>query len=1322
MIQLYNPGNTDYTQNGDITLIPTMANIHVILNGAWSAELSHPIDDEGRWKYIQEEAVIKMPSFLPDDQLFRIKKATKSDSGVVAEMEPIFYDSMGDCWLDDIRPTGDSGQTTLNLMLSPNSKYSGSSNISKAATAYYQNVNFMEALNGDIQQSFINRWGGEILFNNYTVIVNTEAGGDYGVELRYGKNIPTNGMSEEVDTRDVVTRIYPKGYNGVMMSNNGYVDSPLINNYPTIKSATITFENIKMAADAQEGDEDNGSIICNSQSELDSQLTLACQQQFDNGIDKPKVTISADMVLLQNTEQYKDFAILENVSLGDTIHCINNHLDIVTDARVKELEYDSIGKKVSSVVIGDFEPGYFDGVTSNVNKIEAVVRPDGSLMAEKIQGILNGIWTQLRIQSNAAEKVEGRAFLVEDTDEDSSLYGAMCWGTQGLQIASQRTPDGRDWDWTTAITAQGIVANTIITGILSDKTGRNYWNLDTGEFRLSADAFQIDDQTAQDYIEGEIDNKIAQIRTLTVQLTNEFAGVPTNSEGGNGDYAECYTDVKVYIGTTDITESEVVTYTVNPSSGVIGNWDVENHRYTVTGMTTDTGNVSFTVTYSGLAMTKQFNIAKIKQGSQGVPGPANTYTWIKYADSPTSGMSDDPSGKSYLGLAYNKDTPTESDNYSDYEWSLIKGTDGLPGKPGENGQTLYTWIKYATSIDGDDMGDFPESQNLLNLPDYGPTTISGITVTIRNQMITYDATNATTTDYVNFNIGHITLPAGTYTISRNVENFGVGLIINDEDGYNIGIGVSNYGTEKTGPYEAADTDIILRFDPAISKPSTGSTPVKYMLNTGENGLTWEPYGITRDYIGIAYNKTTEVESNNPSDYTWSLIKGADGENGAPGRTYFLVVNPIVVSQSADGTYNPSGISVGSFYRDGDSAERSVYNGTLVFEESEDGTSFTKTGEYNFSQYGYTIQGEKIKAVRITMCVLNDTDSALDVQTVTIVRDTDNLTQEEIFNILTNNGETQGIFMQDGKLYINLSYAKAGTLSADYIKGGHISADLIQGGSISADLIQSGSMSADRLTGGTIRLGRKPGVDYGEIRIESPDGVEVGEWTTSGVTFGEINDAAVDFTHSYSNTSMSFYVNGRGCATINTEQGDGLKIYGNNRVDISSRGSIYLLSGTVFESAASFDSDVRFYEQAQFWVASKMYNLSHVTSGGHIVFAQDGQTLAYLASSSKKYKDHVRDLTDEEAEKLLNARVVWFKYKENYLNENDPMKGKEIPGFYAEEIEEIYPVLAQYNDKGEVEDWNYRTMIPLMMQLIKKQSKEIDDLKKSIEDLKSLISK
>ena len=487
MIQIYKPSNTDYAHNGDITLFPSAAMTHPILNGAWTAELTHPIDSEGRWKCITEEAVIKMPSFN-GDQLFRVKAVQKQDSGVTATLEPIFFDSMGDCWLSDVRPTGKDGQDALDIMLAPNGKYSGLSNITRAATAYYQGVNFMQALNGDIDQSFINRWGGEILFDNFTVIVNERVGGDYGVELRYGKNIPKDGMSYEVDMRSVITRIYPKSYNGYMLSGSGYVDSPLIENYPVVKSATMTFEDVKMRADAQEDDEENGVIICDTQSELDAALRAKCNAQYDAGIDKPSVTISIEMVLLQNTEQYKDIKILETVSLGDTIHCINNHLGVTTDARVIELEYDSIRKKVSSVVIGDAEYQYFNDVTSSVSKIDSVIRPDGSIMADKVQGILDGIYTQLRLQSTAAQPVDGIAFRVEQTDEDAPLYGCMIWGTQGIQIANKRTADGRDWDWETAITAEGIVANAIITGLLSDKTGRNFWNLDTGEFSLSSAA------------------------------------------------------------------------------------------------------------------------------------------------------------------------------------------------------------------------------------------------------------------------------------------------------------------------------------------------------------------------------------------------------------------------------------------------------------------------------------------------------------------------------------------------------------------------------------------------------------------------------------------------------------------------------------------------------------------------------------------------------------------------------------------------------------------------------------------------------------------
>lgn len=71
MIQIYSPDNRDYTKNGNMTLFPTEATPKAELNGAWSATLTHPIDKDGRWKYIVEDAVVKMPSFN-GDQLFRI--------------------------------------------------------------------------------------------------------------------------------------------------------------------------------------------------------------------------------------------------------------------------------------------------------------------------------------------------------------------------------------------------------------------------------------------------------------------------------------------------------------------------------------------------------------------------------------------------------------------------------------------------------------------------------------------------------------------------------------------------------------------------------------------------------------------------------------------------------------------------------------------------------------------------------------------------------------------------------------------------------------------------------------------------------------------------------------------------------------------------------------------------------------------------------------------------------------------------------------------------------------------------------------------------
>ncbi len=516
MIQIYKAFNKDQTRNGDMVLMPSAATTHAVLNGSWSAELTHTIDPEGRWKYIEEEAIVEMPSFN-GKQLYRIRSKKKTASTVQATMEPVFFDSIDDCWLEDVRPTNKTGQEALDIMLESNPKYSAQSDIDKLGTAYYEYQNFMEALNSNQDNSFINRWGGEILFDNYEIIVNSRVGEDRGVEIRYGKNIKKDGISEEVSTGNTVTRIYPKAYNGYKMSGKGYVDSPLLKKYPTVKTITMTFSDVKMAEDAQEGDEEKGIVICNSQDELDQALKMKCENQYSNGLDKPSVTISVDMVLTGNTEEYKQYRKLEEISLGDTVHCRNARLGIVTDARVIELKYNSILKRVESVVIGDYSYNYFNNVSSTVNRVQNAIRSDGTVIAEQVYGAINTLNAFLHAQSTAAKRTDSVAYLIEDLDQNSKLYGAMEAGTQGLRLAKERK-DG-EWIWRTAVTAAGIIADLIVTGKIQDRLGKSYWDLDNGKMLLSGIFQQITDNGKK-----SVDIKNNRINIYSWQKEGDYVG------------------------------------------------------------------------------------------------------------------------------------------------------------------------------------------------------------------------------------------------------------------------------------------------------------------------------------------------------------------------------------------------------------------------------------------------------------------------------------------------------------------------------------------------------------------------------------------------------------------------------------------------------------------------------------------------------------------------------------------------------------------------------------------------------------------------------
>ena len=165
------------------------------------------------------------------------------------------------------------------------------------------------------------------------------------------------------------------------------------------------------------------------------------------------------------------------------------------------------------------------------------------------------------------------------------------------------------------------------------------------------------------------------------------------------------------------------------------------------------------------------------------------------------------------------------------------------------------------------------------------------------------------------------------------------------------------------------------------------------------------------------------------------------------------------------------------------------------------------------------------------------------------------------------------------------------------------------------------------------------------------------------------------------------------------QSDKTKIYGATSVSVVGDDITCSASSSVTVKSDRGTATIK-GKLVQIWGdTTKMYNLPHVTSGGHVVFGSDGQTLSYLASSSKRYKDHVAEITEEEARKILEIKPVWFRYKDGYLTEKDPLNGEQIPGFYAEDVEEAMPVITWKNKNGQTENWDERKLLPFMLFLI-----------------------
>lgn len=134
----------------------------------------------------------------------------------------------------------------------------------------------------------------------------------------------------------------------------------------------------------------------------------------------------------------------------------------------------------------------------------------------------------------------------------------------------------------------------------------------------------------------------------------------------------------------------------------------------------------------------------------------------------------------------------------------------------------------------------------------------------------------------------------------------------------------------------------------------------------------------------------------------------------------------------------------------------------------------------------------------------------------------------------------------------------------------------------------------------------------------------------------------------------------------------------------------------------------------------IYYNNTVTNEPNMYITSTGNFRRTTNTSSQRYKKDIKDLKNKELnpKRLYNLNVKQFKYKEQYQpNEKDCRYNKDLIGFIAEDVAEIYPIATDYNEEGQVENWNERYMIPAMLKLIQEQHTEIEQMKKEIKELK-----
>lgn len=445
-------------------------------------------------------------------------------------------------------------------------------------------------------------------------------------------------------------------------------------------------------------------------------------------------------------------------------------------------------------------------------------------------------------------------------------------------------------------------------------------------------------------------------------------------------------------------------------------------------------------------------------------------------------------------------------------------------------------------------------------------------------------------------------------------------------------------------------------------------------------------------------------------------KGEDGKDGEPGRTYMVEPSCNVLKRGSDKTISPNFITFKAYYRDGKSATRVPYKGRFVVEETADGNTWntiytSSTDEDTVTHYLYSIltngSGQTVASstgstvgiprdvtnVRCKLYASGGTTTLMDMQSVAVVIDVDNLTQEQIVEILSNDGEFKGLYYLNGHLYISFDALMGNAAILGGAKNGNGYLKIKdKKGTVKGLIDYSGYTAFTSYEENSTRM-KYTGICFSDTGI-NPVSAEKYFSSTADIEYVE-TAWGIDWTAEELNISATEVSANTGKFSNLTAENCNLEV---KKMNVS--------------GPCTFDDE---NNEPIFRQSMKVYGFGFTTSGWNAWISNNDYRLRAYGSSSERYKILGDSLTEEFIESLYNIEPIMARYKDGYLEEHDERVGVEFPMFRAEDVNIYFPLAVDHID-GKAENWNERIMIPAMFAMIKSQKKQLDRQDKLINQL------